>query len=780
MPINTRASAKPAPYMKDPNGLYLSGGPFIGIVKNNLDPNRSGRLQVFIPYLGGADEDDKNSWITVSYSSPFRGQTRQRNELQIYTDQTADVTTTEVYGENSFQSYGMWFTLPDLNGRVLVCFANNDPSQGYWFGCVADSLDSHMTPAIGAVTAAADDDAESGGYIFDPDKYTTHAELKNYIELTDENGSEIPYRLPVSEPVLINQANSSPATPQKVIMLPHVYQTKQLGIQGLAYDFIRGTTSASSVRENPSQVFGVSTPGRLTSFANLITSQSMIDSLQQVINGDSSVDKETLTKKMSSAYRTGGHQFVMDDGTIDGYDQGIRIRSTAGNEILLDDTNGQIYVINSQGTAWVELSPSGYIDIFSAGGFSVRSQGDINFHADNNLNLNAKGAVNIHSDGDMRLDSASSTIIRGTKGTTIYDSASMSIGTGGKLTEAGKGVDINCGSSAFNVQGSAFNLPGKAGKVNDPKAITTDTFTDTEKQSGTNVWWSGNSVSSIVSRLPAHEPWKSHEIDGIKTSAVVYEEATDSGIVRLQGSSTRSGVRGSARGPVLTESDLAAQVAAGTICSLTLTETKALLATIARLESSVVATASNPGKKGKAMSTTPPKIGGAGSNYTNVGGTGQYACNSYCFAGKYQFGWSALVTVGFMKSSPIGNTNGQKMTNSSNWTGHMGVTSIEAFLNNLQAQEAAMIAYMNSLCKQVPAKLKSIMLAASDGHAQLAAFLAVSHMLGVGSAEKYYTEHINTNTGMTFSKGLTSDGYGSSPAQRWSPVYNNVLTVKGK
>jgi hypothetical protein len=49
------------------------------------------------------------------------------------------------------QSYGMWFTPPDLNTSVLCFFVNGDPSQGYYVGCVPEIGLNHMIPAIGAV-----------------------------------------------------------------------------------------------------------------------------------------------------------------------------------------------------------------------------------------------------------------------------------------------------------------------------------------------------------------------------------------------------------------------------------------------------------------------------------------------------------------------------------------------------------------------------------------------------------------------------------------------------
>jgi hypothetical protein len=50
---------------EDTPGVRIDSGPFIGIIRNNNDPTRAGRLQVWIPDLGGKS-DDPSSWRTVS------------------------------------------------------------------------------------------------------------------------------------------------------------------------------------------------------------------------------------------------------------------------------------------------------------------------------------------------------------------------------------------------------------------------------------------------------------------------------------------------------------------------------------------------------------------------------------------------------------------------------------------------------------------------------------------------------------------------------------------
>ena len=53
---NLQASLAPA--------TAIAPYPYVGVVKNNLDPTRCGRVQVFIPELGG-NPDDQANWRTV-------------------------------------------------------------------------------------------------------------------------------------------------------------------------------------------------------------------------------------------------------------------------------------------------------------------------------------------------------------------------------------------------------------------------------------------------------------------------------------------------------------------------------------------------------------------------------------------------------------------------------------------------------------------------------------------------------------------------------------------
>ena len=55
-----RSRGTPKAYKTSKGGLPAESGPFIGEVTNNIDPTRSGRLQVYIEYISGNDKDNNS------------------------------------------------------------------------------------------------------------------------------------------------------------------------------------------------------------------------------------------------------------------------------------------------------------------------------------------------------------------------------------------------------------------------------------------------------------------------------------------------------------------------------------------------------------------------------------------------------------------------------------------------------------------------------------------------------------------------------------------------
>ena len=154
---NQRSRGRPVNYKMDRGGVPAEFGPFFGIVKNNVDPTRTGRLQVFIQAFGALDEEDDSKWVTVGYLPQFFGSTQQVSGTK---------TGSGTFPGNPV-SYGMWFTPPDIGVTVLCIFANGDRSQGYYIGVVPDQGVGHMVPAIGAKSNYVTANANQAAYYND-------------------------------------------------------------------------------------------------------------------------------------------------------------------------------------------------------------------------------------------------------------------------------------------------------------------------------------------------------------------------------------------------------------------------------------------------------------------------------------------------------------------------------------------------------------------------------------------------------------------------------------
>lgn len=88
------------------------------------------------------------------------------------------------------------------------------------------------------------------------------------------------------------------------------------------------------------------------------------------------------TSKVSGFLSPKGHYWSIEDTDND---EKIRIRSRSGVQVLLDDSNGMLYMINKSGKGWVEIDDNGKIMIYGEEGIGMRSKGDINLRADNDL-----------------------------------------------------------------------------------------------------------------------------------------------------------------------------------------------------------------------------------------------------------------------------------------------------------------------------------------------------------------------------------------------------------
>jgi hypothetical protein len=463
MPIDTfapKGSTKAS--RPDAGKANLRDVPVLATVKDNVDPIRAGRLQVYIDDMGGSSPDDRNSWMTVSYMTPFYGLTDASGGDNDHGDFKANPS-----------SYGMWYSPPDIGSVVICLFINGDPNFGYWIGCVPKPEALYMVPAIGSSdNIITGNQAEADGY----------------------GGAT---RLPVTNMNTNNAAQANSADFLKTARPVHSYQAMIMNQQGIIRDPIRGTIGTSSQRESPSRVgWGVSSPGRPIYSGGY--DDSSVASKLNASNND----------QLKVVARRGGHSIIMDDGDLIGNDQVVRIRTALGHQILMSDNGQTLMILHSNGQSYIELGKEGTIDMYSMNSVNIRTQGDLNLHADNNININAKKKLSIYAES-MEIETEKETLHKVGTDYNIQTKGTHTHKVTGPMSMASSGEASFASSAVTYINGSKINLnTGATGTTPaDVKSLTQLAQTDTlyDKQKGFMA--APGKLLTIVSRAPAHAPW---------------------------------------------------------------------------------------------------------------------------------------------------------------------------------------------------------------------------------------------------------------------------------
>jgi len=468
MAINNRQGGKVIKNVRkeDTPGTRVEPYPYLGIIKNNIDPIRAGRIQVWIPEFGGDSEEPKN-WRTVSYASPYMGSTYI----------APDGSKTNSWNESP-HTYGMWMTPPDIGVEVLVIFLGGDPLKGYWLSCVNSQISRYMFPGNASTQY--------------PSTAQSSDEVKKLYEEAKSDWGDI-----VSAPVTEFNSNKQDFAQDPAfvnIARPiHEPQYKILIEQGLDRDYVRGTLTSSSQRETPSAVFGISTPGRA------LNDPALDPTYQDKLKAGTLKESDYAVKT-----RLGGHTLIMDDGDINGKNNVVRLRSAGGHQIVFNDSGNSLYISNKTGSVWLEFNDENKISMFSDSDIDVRTNGSFNFHAAKDFNLDVGGNFNARIGKNVQIDSLQFTAKASTLFTVSADiSAQIRGGTSINL-DAGSLLSLKSGGQIIG-QAPSIIWGGSATAVIPPKPIPVNQVTDTVKENG--IWKQKPSVlTTILPVAPSHEP----------------------------------------------------------------------------------------------------------------------------------------------------------------------------------------------------------------------------------------------------------------------------------
>jgi len=520
-----------------------NAGPWMGIITNHLDPTYMGAVEVSLLKSTTNSQDISGETYVVQYLSPFYG-----------------VSNIDWEGNDSSRpgdaqkAYGWWAVPPDIGTTVLCIFVNGDPNQGFWIGCIPDRYQNYEIPGIAASqnTELSQDQQTKYG--------TKNLPVTEFNKKTRKLGDQ-----------------TTPADINKFTKPVHPFADRLLA-QGLLLDNVRGVTSSSARREVPSMVFGISTPGPIDKDSSATNTNYKEGTIGYPANVKVPVS------------RLGGTQFVMDDGDKDGQNELVRIRTRTGHQILMHNSQDLIYIGNSKGTAWVELTSNGKIDIYAKDSISIHSENDLNIRADRDINIESGRNFNIKSNkamdvnvfdhfymivyNNVKIDFAqdldwtvnnnykltvgadmhiavadvmyqtSASDMHISSGGSLYESASQNIqidANGAIYASAAKTMNLLSEGDMLQSTGGNFNVgaaglylasasaihqngpaaaaagaatPATAAQTADtPSPIPTYNVPTRNADSGwgNGNFYKGSPLTTIMQRVPMHEPWDQHE-----------------------------------------------------------------------------------------------------------------------------------------------------------------------------------------------------------------------------------------------------------------------------
>jgi hypothetical protein len=241
---------------------------------------------------------------------------------------------------------------------------------------------------------------------------------------------------------------------------------------------------------------------------------------RQVATSPSSASAVNYDSMVYSWTTPGFHALSMDDRQENCR---VRLRTTAGHQILMDDTNERIYIQTAKGNNWIEMDQAGNIDVFTTNKVNIRSRQDINLTSDMSIRMHAKDGIHMYSGSEIRAQAVgdihvkTAANIRTHADASIYEEAGTDIHVkaGSNIREqagaslyleassaihakSGSNFHIQAGGTLNETAGGVIKLTGSTIHLNGPAAAAA---------SSSNAQSPAEQPAKWTNRVPDHEPY---------------------------------------------------------------------------------------------------------------------------------------------------------------------------------------------------------------------------------------------------------------------------------
>lgn len=412
-----------------------------GIVVDTNDPQQMGRVRAVCQQWGDRLDQDVSDVPWAIYCTPFGGQTH------------VGTRGPGVQNSEGGIAYGMW-AIPKIGASVLIMCVDGDARHRVWMGCVYDQFTPHTLPHGRFMYDDHPELEQRGGNMKPAGPYTSREKSVN--PLFDNLKQAFGHK---DDPNYEWRSRAADYTVAGVDVsyLGYTY-SKVADDKEFKFDNWNSTQGYQMNRQDPN---AVSKNGK---------------------NCDSMVYSITSP---------GFHSLSMDDRMENCR---IRIRTTAGHQLIFDDTNERVYLATAKGNNWIELDEDGNIDIFTANKVNVRAKEDINFTSDKSVRIYGQEGVHIYSGTEIRLQSAEDMSIKSGQSIKMHSSQSTNIQSDSSLNmKSGSDVKLTAGGTLNLLAGGDIIETGSNIHLNGPGAAASPA--------------AGEQPAFWTNRVPDHEPW---------------------------------------------------------------------------------------------------------------------------------------------------------------------------------------------------------------------------------------------------------------------------------
>lgn len=395
----------------------------VGIVVDTNDPQEMGRVRAVCPQWGDSLQTPVENLPWAVYLSPFGGQTSKGSRGPGIQESDGGI------------AYGMW-AVPKVGAQVAVMCIDGDPMYRMYIGCIYDQFTPHTMP--------------HGRWMYEdhPALDKTGAAPAPYGPYTSREHSIQPLydntRQAFGDDTSTNYERRTRAAD---------YSVSAIGVESLDYTHSKAQDDKSVTVDGWSATNGYQA--------------SRIDP-----HAPSSLRDKNYDSQVVAITSPGFHAVSMDDRQENCR---IRMRTTSGHQIIMDDTNERIYISTAHGNNWVEMDQDGNIDIYSSNKVNIHSADSINLTADKTVRIHGGEGVHIYSGAAMNIQSVGDVSVK--------SDANIRAGAGvSTFIQAANTMNIRSGNTML-LTGSTIHLNGPTAAAASPKPA---------------MW---------TSRVPDHEPW---------------------------------------------------------------------------------------------------------------------------------------------------------------------------------------------------------------------------------------------------------------------------------